>query len=52
MYGECAFSGCSSVTSIELPAGLTSLGKGAFEGCSSMTSIEVALDDLAISWDN
>jgi hypothetical protein len=27
------------MTSIELPASLTSIGEGAFDGCSSMTSI-------------
>ena len=34
-----AFVNCSSLTSIELPAGLTSLGGHAFSGCSLMTSI-------------
>ena len=34
-----AFYGCSSLTSITLPAVLTSLGEYAFYGCSSMTSI-------------
>ena len=34
-----AFRGCSSLTTIELPAGLTSIGEFAFYGCSSMTSI-------------
>ena len=29
------------MTSIELPAGLTSIGVQAFYGCSSMTSIEL-----------
>ena len=29
------------MTSIELPASLTSLGGGAFYGCSSLTSIEL-----------
>ena len=29
------------MTSIKLPASLTSLGWNAFEGCSSMTSIEL-----------
>jgi hypothetical protein len=37
--GAYAFEGCSSMTSIELPASLTSLGGGAFAHCSSMTSI-------------
>ena len=33
--------GCSSLTSITLPAGLTSLGERTFYGCSSMSSIEL-----------
>ena len=37
--GGFAFQGCSSMTSIELPAGLKSISKAAFYGCSSMTSI-------------
>jgi len=36
-----AFCGDTSMTSIELPAGLTSLGEDAFSGCSSLTSIEL-----------
>ena len=39
--GQDAFSGCSSLTSIELPAGLTSIRYWAFSGCSSLTSIEL-----------
>ena len=37
--GEKAFYGCSSLTSITLPEGMTSIGYGAFWGCSSLTSI-------------
>ncbi len=29
------------MTSIAMPAGLTSIGEGAFRGCSSMTTIEL-----------
>jgi hypothetical protein len=36
-----AFQYCSSLMSIALPAGLTSLGPGAFYGCSSMASIDL-----------
>jgi hypothetical protein len=36
-----AFRDDTSMTSIELPAGLMSLGDGAFAGCSSLTSIEL-----------
>ena len=38
--GEGAFSGCSSLTSIEIPSGVTSIGDYAFNG-SSLTSIEI-----------
>ena len=36
-----AFSGCSSLTSIEIPFSVTSIGEYAFSGCSSLTSIEI-----------
>ena len=36
-----AFSGCSSLTSIEIPEGVTSIGNLAFTDCSSLTSIEI-----------
>ena len=38
--GYYAFSYCSSLTSIELPSGVTYIGEAAFEGCSSLTSID------------
>ena len=39
--GSYAFSGCSSLTSIEIPSKVTSIGLYAFYGCSSLTSIEI-----------
>ena len=36
-----AFSGCSSLTSITIPDGVTGIGFYAFEGCSSLTSITI-----------
>ena len=36
-----AFSGCSGLTSIEIPNSVTSIGDGAFSGCSGLTSIEI-----------
>ena len=35
------FSGCSSLTSITIPNGVTSIGKSAFSKCSSLTSITI-----------
>ena len=39
--GNCAFSGCSKLTSIDLPDTLTRIGDSAFYNCSSLTSIEI-----------
>ena len=39
--GNYAFSDCSFLTRIEIPAGVKSIGESAFEGCSSLTSIEI-----------
>ena len=39
--GDYAFYGCSSLTSITIPAGVTSIGISAFDGCSSLTSITI-----------
>ena len=36
-----AFSGCSSLTSIEIPNSVKGIGEDAFKGCSSLTSIEI-----------
>jgi len=36
---EYAFSNCSNLTSISIPAGVTIIGYSAFEGCSKLTSI-------------
>ena len=37
--GEYAFYGCSGLTSLTLPAGITSIGEFAFSGCSGLTSL-------------
>ena len=34
-----AFKDCSSLTSLNIPAGVTSIGKKAFDGCSGLTSV-------------
>ena len=37
--GAYAFRGCSGLTSLTLPSGVTLIGEGAFEGCSGLTSL-------------
>ncbi len=44
--GAYAFSGCSSVTSIEIPNSVTSIGAYAFSGCSGLKSIYATCGDL------
>ena len=39
--GERAFYGCSSLTAITIPEGVTSIGNEAFSGCSSLTAITI-----------
>ena len=39
--GRYAFSGCSGLTSIEIPDTVTSIGYSAFSGCSGLTSITI-----------
>ena len=39
--GDAAFSGCKSLTSIEIPANVTSIGNYAFNNCTSLTSIGI-----------
>ena len=41
VIGKCAFKGCSGLTSLTLPAGITSIGDDAFYGCSGLTSITI-----------
>ena len=41
IIGSYAFSGCSSLTSIEIPNSVTSIGSSAFESCIDLTSINV-----------
>ena len=39
--GQYAFSNCTSLESVEIPASVTSIGNHAFDGCTSLTSIEI-----------
>lgn len=39
--GDCAFKGCTSLTSITIPTSVTTIGKNAFEGCTSLTIISI-----------
>ena len=39
--GSCAFSDCSSLTSISIPSSVTEIEYSAFSGCSSLTSISI-----------
>ena len=39
--GNCAFSGCSGLTSITIPNSVTSIGYSAFYGCTCLTSITI-----------
>ena len=41
VIGEYAFKGCSGLTSLTLPAGITEIGSYAFWGCSGLTSINI-----------
>ena len=39
--GKCAFFGCKSLTSINIPNSVTTIGSGAFSGCEKLTSITI-----------
>ena len=39
VIGKCAFYGCSGLTSLTLPAGITEIRNYAFRGCSGLTSL-------------
>ena len=39
--GECAFDGCSGLTSVDIPSSVTSIGYSAFYGCSGLTSVTI-----------
>ena len=39
--GGSAFSGCTGLTSIEIPNSVTSIGRSAFSGCTGLTSVTI-----------
>ena len=39
--GNSAFSGCTGLTSIEIPNSVTSIGRAAFSSCTGLTSIKI-----------
>ena len=41
VIGSYAFDGCSGLTNLTLPAGITEIGEGAFFGCSGLTSLNL-----------
>ena len=41
VIGRFAFRGCSGLTSLTLPAGITEIDYGAFDGCSRLTSLNL-----------
>ena len=49
--GESAFSGCSGLTSIEIPNSVLSIGDMTFSGCSGLTSIEIPNSVLSIGYE-
>lgn len=39
--GNAAFSGLTSLTSVNIPSGVTSIGANAFQGCTSLTTVTI-----------
>lgn len=39
--GESAFSGCTSLTSIDIPNSVTEIGVMAFEGCTNVVKVKI-----------
>ena len=48
LLADCAFDGCSSLTSVTIPNSITSIGNGAFRNCSSLTSVTIPNSVMSI----
>lgn len=48
--GSSAFSGCSALTSINIPSFVTSIGPIAFRDCSALASINIPSSVTSIGW--
>ena len=48
--GDCAFTGCTGLTSVKIPDGVTSIGGWAFAGCTGLTSITLPDSVTSISY--
>ena len=48
--GDVAFSGCSGLTNLNLPAGITEIGPYAFYGCSGLTSLNLPAGITSIDY--
>ena len=45
VIGDNAFRGCSGLTSLTLPAGITEIGPSAFEYCSGLKEVRICIND-------
>ena len=45
VIGPFAFDGCSGLTSLNLPAGITEIGYGTFQGCSGLKEVRFCIND-------
>ena len=48
--GRSAFEGCSGLTSLTIPSGVTSIGAFAFKGCSGLTSLTIPSSVTSIGY--
>ena len=48
--GDYVFEGCSGLTSLTIPSGVTAIGGNAFYGCSGLTSLTIPSSVTSIGW--